>query len=95
MQDLDVDDRLMEEWFDMVQEKTRLVRQESEVVYELRDLELIEQHDQLDAELRIRLANSQWSRIVHIGSFIFLLSVLYYRWKEKRNGDCGRGCYGH
>lgn len=55
----DLDDRLMEEWFDMVQEKTRLVRQESEVVYELRDLELIEQHDQLDAELRSRLANSQ------------------------------------
>ena len=46
----------MMEWFEMVQEKTKLVRRESELVYELRDLELIEQHDQLEAEIRKRLA---------------------------------------
>ena len=56
MQDLDEDDTLMAEWFEMVQEKTKLVRRESEVVYELRDLELIEQHDQLEAEIRRRMA---------------------------------------
>ncbi len=39
----------------MVQDKTRLVRRESELVYELRDLELMEQHDQLEAEIRHRL----------------------------------------
>ena len=46
----------MTEWFEMVQEKTRSVRRESELVYELRDLELIEQHDQLEAEIRRRMA---------------------------------------
>ena len=56
LQDLDEDDTLMMEWFEMVQEKTKLVKQESELVYELRDLELIEQHDQLEAEIRRRLA---------------------------------------
>jgi hypothetical protein len=53
---LDEDDTLMMEWFEMVQEKTKLVCRESELVYELRDLELIEQHDQLEAEIRRRLA---------------------------------------
>lgn len=51
---MDEDDHLMAEWFEMVQQKTRLLRQESELVYELRDLELIEQHDQLEAEIRRR-----------------------------------------
>lgn len=46
----------MTEWFEMVQEKTRSVCRESELVYELRDLELIEQHDQLEAEIRRRMA---------------------------------------
>ena len=53
---MDEDDHLMAEWFEMIQQKTKLLRQESEVVYELRDLELIEQHDQLEAEIRRRLA---------------------------------------
>lgn len=52
---MDEDDNLMMEWFEMVQQKTKLQRQESELVYELRDLELIEQHDQLEAEIRKRL----------------------------------------
>lgn len=45
----------MEDWFEMVKEKNRLVRHESDLVYELRDLELIEQHDQLEKEIRKRL----------------------------------------
>lgn len=45
----------MEDWFSLVNEKNLLVRQESDVVYELRDLELIEQHDTLDADIRRRL----------------------------------------
>ena len=45
----------MEEWFETVQEKTKLDSRESELVYELRDLELIEQHDQLESEIRRRL----------------------------------------
>lgn len=45
----------MAEWFEMVQEKTKLGRRESDLVYELRDLELIEQHDQLEIEIRKRL----------------------------------------
>lgn len=53
---MDEDDQLMSEWFEMVQQKTKLLRRESELVYELRDLELIEQHDQLEAEIRKRLA---------------------------------------
>lgn len=55
MQDIDVDDHLMEEWFSLVNEKNMLLRQESDLVYELRDLELIEQHDQLEKEIRQRV----------------------------------------
>ena len=51
-----MDDRLMEEWFEMVQKMNKLKQQESDLVYELRDLELIEQHDQLEDEIRKRLA---------------------------------------
>ena len=46
----------MEEWFTLVNRKNLLVRQESDLVYELRDLELIEQHDQLEKEIRQRVA---------------------------------------
>lgn len=46
----------MEEWFSLVNQKNLLVRQESDLVYELRDLELIEQHDQLEKEIRLRVA---------------------------------------
>ncbi len=46
----------MEEWFEMVQKKTKLVRQESELVYELKDLELVEQHENLDKEIRKRIS---------------------------------------
>ena len=46
----------MEEWFSLVNQKNLLVRQESDLVYELRDLELIEQHDQLEKEIRQRVA---------------------------------------
>ncbi len=46
----------MEEWFSLVNQKNMLVRQESDLVYELRDLELIEQHDQLEKEIRKRVA---------------------------------------
>lgn len=53
----------MAEWFDMVQDKTRLVRHESELVYELRDLELIEQHDQLEAEIRKRMMKNGESSV--------------------------------
>lgn len=56
MQDIDLDDHLMEEWFTLVNEKNMLVRQESDLVYELRDLELIEQHDQLEKEIRRRVS---------------------------------------
>lgn len=56
IQDLDLDDHLVEEWFNLVNEKSMMVREESELVYELRDLELIEQHDQLEKEIRKRLA---------------------------------------
>lgn len=45
----------MEEWFEMVQENSRVVRHESNLVYELRDLELIEQHEQLERDIRKRL----------------------------------------
>ena len=54
--DIDVDDHLMEEWFSLVNEKNMLVREESGLVYELRDLELIEQHDQLEKEIRQRVS---------------------------------------
>ena len=46
----------MEEWFSLVNEKNMLVREESDLVYELRDLELIEQHDQLEKEIRQRVS---------------------------------------
>ena len=46
----------MEEWFSLVNEKNMLVREESDLVYELRDLELIEQHDQLEKEIRLRVS---------------------------------------
>ena len=46
----------MEEWFNLVNRKNMMVRQESDLVYELRDLELIEQHDQLEKEIRKRVA---------------------------------------
>lgn len=46
----------MEEWFGLVNEKNMLVRKESDLVYELRDLELIEQHDKLEKEIRQRVA---------------------------------------
>lgn len=39
----------------MVNEKNQLLRQEADLVYELRDLELIEQHDELEKEIRQRL----------------------------------------
>lgn len=55
-QDLDVAEELIEEWFDMVQENSKIVRKESSLVYELRDLELIEQHEDLDREIRKRLS---------------------------------------
>ena len=45
----------MEEWFSLVNKKNMMVRQESDLVYELRDLELIEQHDQLEKEIRKRV----------------------------------------
>ena len=54
--DIDVDDQLMDEWFALVQEKNLVVREESDLVYELRDLELIDQHDQLEVEIRKRMA---------------------------------------
>lgn len=51
-----VDDRLVEEWFDLVNQKNQLLRRESDVVYQVKDLELIEQHDELEVEIRRRLA---------------------------------------
>jgi len=54
-EDLELDDRLMDEWFGLVNEKNQLLREEADLVYELRDLELIEQHDELEKELRQRL----------------------------------------
>ena len=56
MQDLDVAEELIEEWFVMVQDNNKLVRDESTLVYELRDLELIEQHEQLEREIRKRMS---------------------------------------
>lgn len=75
-QDMDEDDHLMAEWFEMVQQKTKLLRQESELVYELRDLELIEQHDQLEAEIRRRLAEDSKC---NQGSLTLGLASLYCR----------------
>ncbi len=46
----------MEEWFGLVNDKSMLVRTESDLVYELKDLELVEQHEALDIEIRTRLA---------------------------------------
>ena len=37
-------------------QKNQLVRQEADIVYELKDLELIEQHDDLEKEIRRRIA---------------------------------------
>lgn len=83
--DIDEDDTLMMEWFEMVQEKTKLVRRESELVYELRDLELIEQHDQLEAEIRKRLAKDSTKKsereLVEEDAMVNELVVLV----EKRN----------
>ena len=45
----------MDEWFSLVNDKNQLLREEADLVYELRDLELIEQHDELEKELRQRL----------------------------------------
>ena len=53
--DLELDDNIMEEWFSLVNEKNQLLRQEADLVYELRDLELIEQHDELEKEIRQRI----------------------------------------
>ena len=87
------DDKVVEEWFSLVQQKNQLFRQvsrikleqatlfcvyemlivrgvkidlpslssyphyqESDLVYQVKDLELIEQHDELEAEIRRRLA---------------------------------------
>ncbi|XP_064406505.1 MICAL-like protein 2 [Halichondria panicea] len=52
----EADDTLMEEWFGLVNDKSMLVRTESDLVYELKDLELVEQHEALDIEIRTRLA---------------------------------------
>ena len=46
----------MEEWFALVWQKNQLVTKEADLVYELKDLELIEQHDELEKEIRKRLA---------------------------------------
>ena len=46
----------MEEWFALVWQKNKLVTQEADLVYELKDLELIEQHDELEKDIRKRLA---------------------------------------
>ena len=54
-EDLELDDHLMDEWFSLVNDKNQLLREEADLVYELRDLELIEQHDELEKELRQRL----------------------------------------
>lgn len=51
-----VDDRLVEEWFGLVNQRNLLLRQESDLVYQVKDLELIEQHDELEVEIRRRLA---------------------------------------
>ncbi len=86
LQDLDEDDKLMAEWFDMVQDKTRLVRRESELVYELRDLELIEQHDQLEAEIRRRLLKD--GALVHCGVCVFDCNVWSQcRVSQDRDGE--------
>ena len=45
----------MEEWFTLVNHKNQLLRQEADLVYQLKDLELIEQHDELEKEIRRRL----------------------------------------
>ena len=55
MQD-EAEDHLIEEWFTLVNDKSMLLRQESDLVYELKDLELIDQHEALDNEIRRRLA---------------------------------------
>ena len=62
-----MDEELIEEWFEMVQENSRLVRRESTLVYELRDLELIEQHDQLEREIRKRLSKEGQLPEVRVG----------------------------
>ncbi len=54
----EADDTLMEEWFGLVNDKSLLVRTESDLVYELKDLELVEQHEALDIEIRRRLAKN-------------------------------------
>ena len=78
--DIEFADHLMEEWFAVVHEKNKLVKEEADVVYmsvsipvlpctlhfkqwsectpphRIRDLELIEQHDQLEMEIRVRLS---------------------------------------
>lgn len=54
--DLELNDSLMEEWFALVWQKNQLVTREADLVYELKDLELIEQHDELEKDIRKRLA---------------------------------------
>ena len=66
----------MEEWFSLVNEKNLLVRQESDLVYELRDLELIEQHEVLDSEIRKRMAKDG-ERGQHI---VMCLTIQYCDW---------------
>ncbi|XP_019853736.1 PREDICTED: MICAL-like protein 1 [Amphimedon queenslandica] len=54
--DDDGDDQLIEEWFNLVNQRNDVVKNEAELVYMIRDLELIEQHDILELEIRTRLS---------------------------------------
>lgn len=54
-EDIELDDQLMEDWFALVYQRNQLLRKEAGIVYTLRDLELIEQHDELEKEIRRRL----------------------------------------
>ena len=76
----------MEEWFSLVNEKNMLVREESDLVYELRDLELIEQHDQLEKEIRLRVSKDGECS-VHLSATMYVmykrLSLLFCRLFEE------------
>eukprot|EP00117_Sycon_ciliatum_P014356 scpid35699/ scgid5516/ MICAL-like protein 2 len=51
----DQEDRLMEKWFSLIEKKRELVAEETELVYQQRDLTLIQQREELEKEIRVRM----------------------------------------
>lgn len=56
---------LLQEWFDLMRDRTELRRYEKELTVRAQELELEDRHARLQQELRERLENGEFTNLMH------------------------------